>query len=682
METPFFGTILWGNGTPAAGVEVRAIDLDRDGSDDDMTRRAGTTNESGAFDGRYDPAWGIDRHTEQVTTWEPADPAHGNFTPVRVTHTVDVVDPLDVPDYRLECRFDVGDEHLRQRIPFLPTAQSLSRVGRAGRREVFAITRRGPLAVAMRPLAASSSVMVARETMPGVWSDWIDLGDRLRGGGPLRFGVEADGRLVVVGIDGDRALSVRREQSPGGSWEAWTSLGGTVASGGSFAVASNQDGRLEVFVRGTDGALWHRWQQAPGGGWGGWESLGGQLVDRAAIEVALDGQQRLHLFTHAVSGRIAHIHQQAPNSGWGGWSELVDTRVAGPLAVARNHDGRLEVFAQGTDGAIWHVWQTSSAGSWSSWSSLGGMWVADDLDAIDNADGRLEVFVTRSDGTYAHRWQTSAGGSWANWSSLGVVLGRFEPLGLRHPFAAGRAGDGRLVIVQQQPLGERAAYARAQHQAGSDWGEWTPIGPAAAPAVVRPARPTLRRGGSGDHWLEVEWDDVDGAVDYRLLLGTESHITATSYDVGAVTSFRVSNLSNGTVYVLRLVARNDAGEGPASPEITHACSGVPDGIADLGATTLTLVPPHPGPADNFNVNLRLRNTGVVPTGPFTVRMQRIRADSDVLPPPPAFADVQGGLAANEETTVQFHVAPLRHPGAFIWDFLVGSHRIANFGVIV
>src|SRR5258705_9149579 len=48
-------------------------------------------------------------------------------------------------------------------------------------------------------------------------------------------------------------------------------------------VGVNADGRLELFVLGGDKGAWHKWQSTPNGGWGEWSSLGGTDLQQIAV---------------------------------------------------------------------------------------------------------------------------------------------------------------------------------------------------------------------------------------------------------------------------------------------------------------------------------------------------------------------------------------------------------------
>jgi hypothetical protein len=236
----------------------------------------------------------------------------------------------------------------------------------------------------------------------------------------LTVNSNADGRLEVFALGGDRGLWHTWQQSPRGSgnevdaqtWGGWETLTGTDLQ--QIVVGSNADGRLEVFALGGDRGLWHVWQQSPNGAWGDWQSLGGTELQELVLGTNADG--RLEVFALGGDRGLWHIWQQSPNGAWGGWQSLDGTDLQA-IAVGSNADGRLEVFSIGGDRGLWHVWQLSPNGDWGGWQSLGGT----DLQQIavgSNADGRMEVFGVGGDQRLWHIRQASPNGGWGGWEIL------------------------------------------------------------------------------------------------------------------------------------------------------------------------------------------------------------------------------------------------------------------------
>jgi hypothetical protein len=228
-----------------------------------------------------------------------------------------------------------------------------------------------------------------------------------------QVGVNADGRLELFVLGGDKGAWHKWQSTPNGGWGEWSSLGGTDLQ--QIAVGNNADRRLEVFALGGDKRVWHAWQSTPNGGWGEWSSLGGTDLQQIAVGNNADG--RLELFALGGDKGVWHKWQSTPNGGWGEWSSLGGTDLQ-RIAVGHNADGRLELFALGGDKGVWHKWQSTPNGGWGEWSSLGGT----DLQQIavgNNADGRLELFSLGGNKGAWHKWQSTPNGGWGEWSSLG-----------------------------------------------------------------------------------------------------------------------------------------------------------------------------------------------------------------------------------------------------------------------
>ena len=95
-----WGTVLWANGMPAKGIEVRLFDRDTASSDDDLTMNVGTSNADGDFSFWCDRAKAIDTVpvSTDIQTWDFGDPfARPPQLPGWVTKTVTVQVP-DVND--------------------------------------------------------------------------------------------------------------------------------------------------------------------------------------------------------------------------------------------------------------------------------------------------------------------------------------------------------------------------------------------------------------------------------------------------------------------------------------------------------------------------------------------------------------------------------------------------------
>lgn len=105
------------------------------------------------------------------------------------------------------------------------------------------------------------------------WSDWSALPTApVPGMGDPALATNPDGSLQLFVRGVDRAVYTIRQTSPG-VWSAWANLGGQ--TDGPLSVAADADGRLELFLRDTDGVVDYRRQTTPGGrSWSAWTPLG------------------------------------------------------------------------------------------------------------------------------------------------------------------------------------------------------------------------------------------------------------------------------------------------------------------------------------------------------------------------------------------------------------------------
>jgi len=81
-----------------------------------------------------------------------------------------------------------------------------------------------------------------------------------------------------------------------------------------------------------------------------------------------------------------------------------------------------------------------------------------------------------------------------------------------------------------------------------------------------PAAPTLNAPTAGDGQVSLNWTSVTNADGYKVKYGTSSGNYPTILDVGNVTSYTVTNLTNNTTYYFVVVAYNANGDSPNSNE--------------------------------------------------------------------------------------------------------------------
>ena len=140
----------------------------------------------------------------------------------------------------------------------------------------------------------------------------------------------------------------------------WSSLVGHDLQ--QIVVGQNADGRLELFALGGDRAVYHIWQTAPNGNWGDWASLAGHDLQQIVVGQNADG--RLEVFALGGDRAVYHIWQTAPNGNWGDWANLSGTQLQ-QIIVGSNEDGRLEAFALDAGGVLYHASQIQPNGGWS-----------------------------------------------------------------------------------------------------------------------------------------------------------------------------------------------------------------------------------------------------------------------------------------------------------------------------
>ncbi len=88
-----------------------------------------------------------------------------------------------------------------------------------------------------------------------------------------------------------------------------------------------------------------------------------------------------------------------------------------------------------------------------------------------------------------------------------------------------------------------------------------------APVVI-PSAPTLNNASAGNGQVTLSWNSVSNATGYKVKYATSSGNYTTVVDVGNVTSYNVTNLTNGTTYYFAVVAYNSAGTSGNSNEVS------------------------------------------------------------------------------------------------------------------
>ncbi len=151
------------------------------------------------------------------------------------------------------------------------------------------------------------------------WSPWV-----LLGGSATRLAVElgADGRAVLIGVDGDGTLFQRKKLVANGQTEQeWGPVFPLDGNLDSVAMARNLDGRLAVFGTNSDGQVFQRFETAPGNAaWTPWARLPGRMRHIAAER---NGSGRIELFAVGDDGTVLHSKQSNPNATtWSPWAPV------------------------------------------------------------------------------------------------------------------------------------------------------------------------------------------------------------------------------------------------------------------------------------------------------------------------------------------------------------------------
>ena len=90
----------------------------------------------------------------------------------------------------------------------------------------------------------------------------------------------------------------------------------------------------------------------------------------------------------------------------------------------------------------------------------------------------------------------------------------------------------------------------------------------ATPQIPPPSSPTLNTAAAGSSQVSLEWSSVSTAAGYKVKYGTAPGSYTTAQDVGNVTNFTVTNLTNGTIYYFVVTAYNAGGESGYSNELS------------------------------------------------------------------------------------------------------------------
>ncbi|APR85692.1 Putative membrane protein [Minicystis rosea] len=193
------------------------------------------------------------------------------------------------------------------------------------------------------------------------WSGWEPLDGRLFKG-RVAADRDAAGRIHVIARDqGDDAMWVNFQTTPGGAWSGWVAFGGVAAS--DPTLSRNADGRLEAFVRGTNGRVFHKWQIAPNGNWSNWAPLvegsptAPVLFGEARPTAILDRRGQLEIFARASDSSVSTTRETGGSPPWTDFRTIGPT-VTSDVATGVNPGGVVELFAVGPNRELLHHWFT------------------------------------------------------------------------------------------------------------------------------------------------------------------------------------------------------------------------------------------------------------------------------------------------------------------------------------
>jgi hypothetical protein len=138
----------------------------------------------------------------------------------------------------------------------------------------------------------------------GGWSAWANLSeDALPKLDDVLALPDALGRLHLIMMKVDGAVSVRAQVAPNGGWGPSVDLFGRDLHW-PCAVGRTADGRLEVGVIGGDRQYYGRWQVDADRSalWANWQGLGGRDLQR--VTMANNSRDQLELFAIGGDGKL------------------------------------------------------------------------------------------------------------------------------------------------------------------------------------------------------------------------------------------------------------------------------------------------------------------------------------------------------------------------------------------
>jgi hypothetical protein len=182
---------------------------------------------------------------------------------------------------------------------------------------------------------------------------------------------------------------------------------------------------------------------------------------------------------------------------------------------------------------------------------------------------RLRIIHDKAAGSLVFKYSTNGGSSW---TTVGTVAS-----GVR----ADNIDEAHAGVVQVNN------WEQAQYTVDMDDMEGWDAEPVGG---LPPNAPTLDSATPGNAQVSLAWSAPSGGAaptGYKVKRGTSPGVYGTTIDVGNVTSYVNTGLSNGTTYYYQIVAYNAAGDGTGSNEL----SATPAAGATPSAPTLTSLVP-------------------------------------------------------------------------------------------
>jgi LmbE family N-acetylglucosaminyl deacetylase len=250
--------------------------------------------------------------------------------------------------------------------------------------------------------ADGQRVLVNHQTLDGNWSpNWDSAGNPHEGRpdedlaqtGVPAAGLDRAGRVVVAVKNAAGGLSVRRETAPG-TWDRWRDLGGTDVQD-RVSVAPDEDDQLHVFASTRDEV--QDWRQDDAGSFEPARAPLPGTHPSSPPQAVREPDGRLRVVVRTDDGTFAAA--DASPSWWPSWLRTPQRLgapggTAGPVLAARtgeNESGSL-VLARTSFGGV-----SASRSDGSGWTDLGGP-VVDQPAAVTEPDGAITLLATGADG--------------------------------------------------------------------------------------------------------------------------------------------------------------------------------------------------------------------------------------------------------------------------------------------